>query len=166
MKARLRIEGTLRQPELHAAFDREAEHAQKPGHSLIDFIKSMPSRRWSPEDGEWIITGTGINPQKRFTRAGFTIDLGDDEFADIIDLDDLVEPVSKLAKNKREVFIRPRLLGFEPTLALLGLSASWDRERDSVSRSPWPTSFAQVNPSKASTSTTRPSRPPATPKAA
>lgn len=129
MKARLRIEGTLRQPELHAAFDREAEHAQKPGHSLIDFIKSMSSRRWSPEDGEWIITGTGINPQKRFTRAGFTIDLGDDEFADIIDLDDLVEPVSKLAKNKREVFIRPRLLGFEPTLALLGLSASWDRER-------------------------------------
>lgn len=129
MKARLRIEGTLRQPELHAAFDREAEHAQKPGHSLIDFIKSMPSRRWSPEDGEWIITGTGINPQKRFTRAGFTIDLGDDEFADIIDLDDLVEPVSKLAKNKREVFIRPRLLGYEPTLALLGLSASWDRER-------------------------------------
>lgn len=129
MKARLRIEGTLRQPELHAAFDREAEHAQKPGHSLIDFIKSMPSRRWSPDDGEWIITGTGINPQKRFTRAGFTIDLGDDEFADIIDLDDLVEPVSKLAKNKREVFIRPRLLGYEPTLALLGLSASWDRER-------------------------------------
>ncbi|AOP54459.1 helicase-related protein [Brevibacterium aurantiacum] len=129
MKARLRIEGTLRQPELHAAFDREAEHAQKPGHSLIDFIKSMPSRRWSPEDGEWIIAGTGINPQKRFTRAGFTIDLGDDEFADIIDLDDLVEPVSKLAKNKREVFIRPRLLGYEPTLALLGLSASWDRER-------------------------------------
>ena len=47
-----------------------------------------------------------------------------DEFADIIDLDDLVEPVSKLAKNKREVFIRPRLLGYEPTLALLGLSAS------------------------------------------
>lgn len=131
------VSGTYRQPELRAFFSRNAPHPRVPGKGLIDLMKSFDSayfRKDRSRGDHWFISGLGrFDADRVFDRAGFDIDFEsetyDTDLEGVDTLDELVDPIMKLASDRRMVLVRPRLLGFKKSKELLGSGAMWDKGR-------------------------------------
>lgn len=131
----IRLQGTWRRPELIATFAPYDRHPQRPGRTLLDFIKSLPGRRFEKKHLHWVITGIGTDPVGKFARAGFALDpasfTGDfSHFTGLDDLEELAEPVTHLTSCGGELFIRPRFTGYTIVAEMLGHTAIWDSKRD------------------------------------
>ncbi len=131
----IRLQGTWRRPELIATFAPYDRHPQRPGRTLLDFIKSLPGRRFEKKHLHWVITGIGTDPVGKFVRAGFALDpasfTGDfSHFTGLDDLEELAEPVTHLTSCGGELFIRPRFTGYTIVAEMLGHTAIWDSKRD------------------------------------
>lgn len=129
------VSGTYRQPELRAFFSRNAPHPRVPGKGLTDLMKSFDSayfRKDRTRGDHWFISGLGrFDADRVFDRAGFDIDFEsetyDTDLEGVDTLDELVDPIMRLASDRRMVLVRPRLLGFKKSKELLGSGAMWDK---------------------------------------
>jgi hypothetical protein len=126
------VTGTLREPELLCEFRPFDRHPTRPRFTLLDFIKSLPARRFDKTTKTWSITATGPDPEGKFERAGMVVDWSqadEAEFDGIESLNDLVTPLVRLTAERAHLLIRPRLLGGEKLEEALGVGLVWEKKR-------------------------------------
>jgi hypothetical protein len=127
------IFGTQTHPRVLLRFGFTAKHPTRYGKTLQDWVRDLPGRLFDKKLGGWVVTGTGPNPDKVFTDAGFTLDFaGIDPTSNLhgIDsLDDLLTPMCRLSPDGRQVLVRHRFAGYDATSELLGRGARWDKTR-------------------------------------
>lgn len=140
------LTGTLRQPAVALYFPRDAVHPtlRTPVEggtvpmTLMEWVKKAPGRTWDPDLRCWTLTafGSGKDPDRMITNAGFTIDyvngppgrLLDGSLLGILSLSDLIPPMAQASVAKPStVLVRPRFLGWEGTRELLGMGCKWDK---------------------------------------
>lgn len=105
--------------------------------TLLDWVRRLPGRRWVPDQGAWVATAVGPDPDNVLAAAGFTVDLSRGGRAGITHLSELVDPWVELATEVPERFdigvertesrtvIWPRLTGYERCLPLTPAAARW-----------------------------------------
>ncbi len=124
------IAGTWRNPYLELTVPPYLPHPTKPHLRMVDWVKSLPGRRWDAAGSKWIITGLGPHPDQQLREAGIEILPGAGaDFAAVTSLRDLSAPVSMLASNRRTVLIRHRLAGYDEAVKLAGPATTWDKTR-------------------------------------
>ena len=124
------VAGTWRNPHLELSFSPRMPHPTKPRLTMLDWVRSLPGRRWDPEVSQWIVTGIGPNPERVMAEAGFEVLPGvGPEFETVRSLADLYAPYTMLADNRRTVLMRHRLAGYDEALRLTGPAAVWDKKR-------------------------------------
>ncbi len=90
------------------------------GRPLRDWLKKQLSGALWWNGSAWETNGIGADPVALLQLWGFQVGEGIAEAA---------SPVTKLARNRRQVLVRPRLTGRTACQQLLGLSAVWDAKR-------------------------------------
>lgn len=90
------------------------------GRPLRDWLKKQLSGALWWNGSAWETNGIGADPVALLQLWGFQVGDGIAEAA---------SPVTKLARNRRHVLVRPRLTGRTACQQLLGLSAVWDAKR-------------------------------------
>lgn len=124
------LTGTFRQPELRFEFPWGARMPK--GGDAAKWIKNtVPGRRWDPDEKAWYINGTGINPDKFFSKHGIEVDYseasGDLEGLD--SLEPLWRPLVQRSRNfPHSAFVRHRLAGYDRVSGILGPGAVWDKK--------------------------------------
>lgn len=127
-----KLTGTYLEPVLELHIHPKLPHPTLPRTTMVEWVKSTGSARWSPHDQAWMCTGLNTpTPAVALAEAGIDLDWDSrpGDFADVSTLDELAVPIAKLARNGRTVLVRPRLAGFEGAKELLGLGAVWDKDR-------------------------------------
>ena len=133
------ITGTFNKPALKLFFHPSEPHATAAERTLTEWVeeyingdKVMGSARWYyREGGYWHVTATGPDPDRKFQLAGFELDYSeatDPSLSDIVTLNQLAEPLTKLSSNGANALVLPRLYGFARTKKLIGDGALWDKE--------------------------------------
>jgi len=132
------ISGTFNKPQLKLFFAPSTPHASAPHRTLKEWfddglIASKGGQGfWNRREGCWIVNATGTDPDAYFFKAGFDLDFseaaGIPTLNEVITLNELVDPLSRLSSDGVNAMVLPRLLGFDNTKKLLGSGARWDRE--------------------------------------
>lgn len=124
------LRGNLRVPELHLTFQQWTPHPTWAKTTLLDWVRTLPGRRFDKTTQKWIVTGLGADPDKILADAGFEIIYpSEGELAGIDSLNRLVAPVTMLARDRHTVLVRHRLAGFDRARELIGPAATWDKDR-------------------------------------
>lgn len=119
------LTGTVAEPVVVLRFPRHATHPVT-GKSLLDWVRSLPGRRWSNEDSAWHVTAFGPHPGEVLYEAGFTE--YDVEIDPPVEVDDLVAPLVTFDPERpRNVQVWPRLGGYDAGRKLLGGRGTWQR---------------------------------------
>lgn len=130
--ARAVLIGSVKRPELRVYFDPSEPHATATDKTLLEWVKWLPAAFWRQRGGYWLVTATGRAADHKFRQAGITVDLESEthgtDLEGVLCLDELVDPISRLAANGASALILPRLSGFDRTKELLGDGARWDRD--------------------------------------
>lgn len=130
--ARAVLIGSVKRPELRVYFDPSEPHATAADKTLLEWVKWLPAAFWRQRGGYWLVTATGRAADHKFRQAGIAVDLESEtlgtDLEGVLCLDELVDPISRLAANGASALILPRLSGFDRTKELLGDGARWDRD--------------------------------------
>ena len=135
--SRVVVTGTWNRPELRVYFNPHQEHLSAPDKTLSVWMEEyiLGSQRgqgyWTGKHGCWTLFATGPNPERKFAQAGFEIDYSETPgttLEAVMNLDELVTPITRLTPDGRSALILSRLLGYEATKDALGFGAHWDRE--------------------------------------
>lgn len=105
---------------------------------MLDWVRRLPGRRWDPDQGCWIATSLGPDPDKVLADAEFTLDLGKGPAVGITSLGVLVDPIVELGTQvparfadslpdltDEQTVIWPRLSGYELVLPAVPAAAKW-----------------------------------------
>ncbi|WIB65501.1 DEAD/DEAH box helicase [Curtobacterium sp. MCBD17_040] len=131
------ISGTYNKPQLKLYFHPSTPHADSPHRTLKEWLEEGliggkgGQAFWNRSLGCWVVSATGDDPDRMFSRAGFELDFSETPgttLADIINLNELVTPISRLTANGANAMVLPRLYGFDNTKKILGAGARWDRD--------------------------------------
>lgn len=131
------LTGTWHKPALRVYFNAHQEHLSSPHRTLREWMEEyiietcQGQAYWTSKYGCWTVTATGPDPERKFRLAGITIDFsetGGTDLQNVISLDELAVPISKLSSDGGSALILPRLFGYEKTKNALGYGARWDRE--------------------------------------
>jgi hypothetical protein len=131
------LAGTWNKPVLRLYFDPSEPHAAAPDKTLIEWVQSYLIEKcegqgwWTGRERCWTINATGPDPARKLRLAGFTIDFTETAgttLEQVVDINEVATPITRLSADGSSVFILPRLLGYEKTKKLLGSGARWDRE--------------------------------------
>lgn len=131
------LSGTFNKPELRLYFSPHQEHASAPGKTLREWVEEYLIEqckgfgKWSYKENCWIVSATGPDPDRKFALAGFTVDYSGVEgttLQQVMTLNELAVPITKLNEHGNMALVLPRLFGFERTKEALGKGARWDRE--------------------------------------
>lgn len=120
--------GNLRIPFIRLAFPRGARTPD--GTPYAKWVKGLPGRMWNPEAMSWDITCLGPRPEAALAKAGVELvrQWCPDPSLAAARLSDLLTPLMMMHPDRPgTVMVRPRMLGYEGTRALLGEAAVWDK---------------------------------------
>lgn len=106
--------------------------------TMLDWVRRLPGRRWDPDQGCWVATGLGPDPDKVLADAEFSVDLGKAPQHGITNLAMLVDPIVELGTQvparfagtlpdltDAQTVIWPRLSGYETVLPSVPAAARW-----------------------------------------
>lgn len=127
-----RLAGTFREPYLETHIHPKLRYPGDPKLSMVDWVKSLGSSYWDPSTQSWSIYGLGsLTPSTVLAQSGIELlwDERPEQFAGLQSIDELAWPIARLHSNGRIVMVRHRLAGFLYARELLGLGATWDKDR-------------------------------------
>jgi hypothetical protein len=135
--SRVVLTGTWNRPQLQVYFNPHQEHPAAPEKTLSVWMEEymLGTQRgqgyWTGRLGCWTLNATGANAERKFALAGFDIDYSETagtDLAAVMNLDELVTPITRLSPDGKSALILARLFGYENTKDALGYGARWDRE--------------------------------------
>ena len=131
------LTGTWNKPALRVYFNPHQEHPGNPEKTLLIWMEEYIIEQcqgqayWSSKYGCWNVTATGPDPERKFMLAGIPIDFSETNgtnLQNVVSINELATPISKLSSDGGSALVLPRLLGYEKTKNALGFGARWDRE--------------------------------------
>lgn len=132
------IAGRWNRPELHLRFHPSEPHASAPDKTLKEWVESYIVGQCKGQafwrrsaGGYWLVVATGADADRKLRLAGFTLDFSETagtDLSNVIGVDELVPPLTRLSSDGSTALVLPRLLGFERTKELLGIGARWNRD--------------------------------------
>ncbi len=95
-------------------------------HTLLDWVRQLPGRRFDREHGHWIVTDPGPEPDRVLAQLGFEVDLTLGARRNVRTLADLASPIIRLdPSDEWSTLIWPR---FAQLGSALPAGAVWDDE--------------------------------------
>jgi len=131
------LTGTWNKPALKLFFNPHQPHATVPAKTLTTWVEEyliigqQGRAYWNSRERCWVVTATGPDASRKFQLAGFLIDHTETSgttLEAVLNLDELVAPITRLTDMGNAALVLPRLLGFDRTKEALGSGARWDRE--------------------------------------
>ena len=131
------LTGTFNKPIIRLHFHPSEIHATATDKTLTEWVETYINGSqkgqawWRGRGGYWEVIATGPDPDRKLRLAGFDLDLSeatDPSFSNVISLNELTDPLTRLSVDRSSALVLPRLTGFERTKDLLGFGARWDRE--------------------------------------